>query len=413
MKNQKLITKLNRPMSSWPSILGREGPISNAYRLATQYVNEGKPITAVEVNKVLAFSGISISQDMLNEILSRPRLNFPNLDSSTIKTDKFLQTIGTVRGKIQVPGVYIWTHLVTGDMYVGSSSKLARRLIGYFNNNHKDTGKLIPLIKKEGVGAFNLQVIPLTESYTANQELCLEQYFLLQPKFNLNTLRVVNDYSGARAIPLYMYTKDLSELIYSSNIQEDFIFKLKIHYSFLSNSLKTGGAYLDKYVFTDKPVVGAKESNMSIEDINLMLDKDRFELQKNKGRKVIIKGIEGNKDTIIFDSVSSCVAFLNNIAPSNKSTLRRHIESGKPYNGYLCQWDTTKSDVNSSIIDKSIEVQVTHVPTDATAIYPSFRKAALSFAPDYITTGPTLKVFAENGKLFKGEFKITILKDKK
>lgn len=96
MKNQKLITKLNRPMSSWPSILGREGPISNAYRLATQYVNEGKPITAVEVNKVLAFSGISISQDMLNEILSRPRLNFSNLDSSTIKTDKFLQTIGTV-----------------------------------------------------------------------------------------------------------------------------------------------------------------------------------------------------------------------------------------------------------------------------------------------------------------------------
>ena len=85
----------------------------------------------------------------------------------------------------------------------------------------------------------------------------------------------------------------------------------------------------------------------------------------------------------------------------------RHIESGKPYNGYLCQWDTTNSDVISYIVDKSIEVQVTHVPSYATAIYPSFRKAALSFAPDYITSGPTLKVFAENGKLFKAEFKIT------
>jgi hypothetical protein len=102
----------------------------------------------------------------------------------------------------------------------------------------------------------------------------------LQSKFNLNTLRVVSDYSGARAMPLYMYTKDLSELIYSSNIQEDFIFKLKIHHSIFSNSLKTGAVYLDKYVFTNKPIIGAKESIMSETDINLMLDKDRLELLK-------------------------------------------------------------------------------------------------------------------------------------
>ena len=184
MKNQKLITELNISLSSWPSILGREGPISNAYRLATQYINEDRLITAIEVNKVLAFAGISISQDMLDKTLSRARLDLDNLDSSTIKTEKFLQTIGTVRGMVQVPGIYIWTHLVTGDMYIGSSSKLARRLIGYFNNNHKDNWKLIPLIKKEGVGAFKLQVICLTESYVVNQELCLEQYFLLQSQSN-------------------------------------------------------------------------------------------------------------------------------------------------------------------------------------------------------------------------------------
>lgn len=265
MKNKnKLICTSNRSIKNWPSVLGINGPISNAYRLATQYINEGRPITAVEVNKVLAFSGISISQDMLNKILSRPRLDFSSLDSSTIKTEKFLHTIGTVRGKVTVPGVYILTHLVTGDMYVGSSSQLARRLIGYFNNNYNDTGKLIPLIKKEGVGAFKLQVIPLTDSYTLNQELCLEQYFLLQPKFNLNTLRVVNDFSGGRAKPLYMYTRDLRELIYSSNTQEDAppIFKLKIHHSIFSNSLKTGAIYLGKYVLTDKPVIGAKERNI-------------------------------------------------------------------------------------------------------------------------------------------------------
>lgn len=89
-------------------------------------------------------------------------------------------------------------------MYVGSSSTLARRLIGYFNGTHKNTGKLIPLIKSEGIGAFKLQVIPLIEFYSVNQELSLEQYFLLHPEYNLNVLKVVNDFSGARAKPLYM-----------------------------------------------------------------------------------------------------------------------------------------------------------------------------------------------------------------
>jgi hypothetical protein len=56
---------------------------------------------------------------------------------------------------------------------------------------------LIPLIKSEGIGAFKLQVIPLIEFYSVNQELSLEQYFLLHPEYNLNVLKVVNDFSGA------------------------------------------------------------------------------------------------------------------------------------------------------------------------------------------------------------------------
>lgn len=103
MKNQKLITKLNRSIC-WPSILGKNGPMFNAYRLAIQYINQGRPISAVEINKVLAFSGISNNQDMLNKILSRPRLDFSDLDASTIKTEKFLRTIvqWEVRFKYQV-----------------------------------------------------------------------------------------------------------------------------------------------------------------------------------------------------------------------------------------------------------------------------------------------------------------------
>lgn len=216
MKNKRYSTNVKKSKLDWPKILGRQGDLLPAYRLANKYINESKSITAVEVNKVLAFAGIKITQPELDKILSKPRLEFSNLDSDTIRSDFFLQNIGTVRGKIQVPGVYIWTYLATGDKYVGSSSTLARRLIGYFNATHKSTGKLIPLIKSKGISAFKLEVIPLIDTYTVNQELSLEQYFLLHSEFNLNTLKIVNDFSGARAKPLYMYTKDFSELIYYS-----------------------------------------------------------------------------------------------------------------------------------------------------------------------------------------------------
>lgn len=262
---------VSRGSVDWPEILGRRGPLLPAHHIAYNYIKEGKPIRAVDVNRVLSFADIKITQPRLDKILSTSTLELSNLDCNTIKSDYFLQNIGTVRSKIQVPGVYIWTHLAT---YVGSSSALARRLIGYFNGTHKSTGKLIPLIKSEGVGAFKLQVIPLIESYTVNEELSLEQYFLLQAEFNLNTLKVVNNFSGVRAKPLYMYTKNFSELIYSSctfafakpkaKVQEDFIFKLRIHHNNISKSLKTGELYLGKYIFTDKPVLGVKEIKMSI-----------------------------------------------------------------------------------------------------------------------------------------------------
>lgn len=69
-----------------------------------------------------------------------------------------------------------------------------------------------------------------------------------------------------------------------------------------------------------------------------MLDKDRLEEKNIKGisRKILIKNV--NKNEIkSFDSISSCLAYLNNIAPSNKSTLYRYIESKKPYHGFICQ----------------------------------------------------------------------------
>lgn len=50
-------------------------------------------------------------------------------------------------------GVYIFTHITSGDKYVGSSNSLSRRLDQYFNLKHfnqRNSGLLIPLINKYG-----------------------------------------------------------------------------------------------------------------------------------------------------------------------------------------------------------------------------------------------------------------------
>lgn len=242
-------------------------------RLASKY--KKGIVTAREINVLLSSYGIKISDNVLQNILNSPRIKYFNLNSDTIKSKEFINSIGTYRGKIQIPGVYIWTHLPTGDKYVGSSSKLAKRLYGYFRGTHKSTGKFIPLLKLEGLDKFELEIIPIVTGYYSNLELAVEQYFLLQPEFNLNTLSVINDFSGARAKSLYMYTKDKSKLMFSSCIREDFIFKLGIHHSTFSKCITKDVDYLDKYIFTDVPIMEAKDSNLTVEEVRSILDIDR------------------------------------------------------------------------------------------------------------------------------------------
>ncbi len=101
IKNFYSTSANNKTGIDWPEVIGRRGPLLPAHRLANQYIKKAKLITAVEVNKVLDFADIKITQSKLDEILRGPRLEFSNLDSDTTRSDYFLQNIGTVRGKIQ------------------------------------------------------------------------------------------------------------------------------------------------------------------------------------------------------------------------------------------------------------------------------------------------------------------------
>lgn len=165
--------------------------------------------------------------------------------------------------------MYIFTHKTktTNSKFLGSSSQLSRRLRGYLKKTHILTGKFLPFLYKNGI--YSLDIIIVDNG----MQLVLEQYLLLHKQYDLNTLKVANSIYSTKNKPLYLYTKDLTRLIYYSDIQEDFIYKLHIHYNTFSKYLDTNTFYLDKYVFTSKPVGNALIVNMSLDEINNMLDK--------------------------------------------------------------------------------------------------------------------------------------------
>lgn len=48
----------NNSNKAWSSLLGRIGELVSSYKLALNYIQKAETITAVEVNKVLAFAAI-------------------------------------------------------------------------------------------------------------------------------------------------------------------------------------------------------------------------------------------------------------------------------------------------------------------------------------------------------------------
>ena len=63
---------------------------------------------------------------------------------------------------------------------------------------------LLPLIEKEGFAAFTLQVIVIPFSYSKSSHCLLEQYYLLDKRFNLNTHKIVN-FRVKQAFKIFLY----------------------------------------------------------------------------------------------------------------------------------------------------------------------------------------------------------------
>jgi hypothetical protein len=148
---------------------------------------------------------------------------------------------------------------------------------------------------------FSLQVFPFYHNYIKGSEIALEQYYLLDSSFTLNTIRVATVVGSNNGKSIFMYNRDMSILYYYTREQIIFIGKFHIHLTTLTKHLNNGTYYLGKYKFLREPVLTAKVKEMSDTDLALMLEKDRVKCNKNKtnNNKILSSQLVINKFIII------------------------------------------------------------------------------------------------------------------
>jgi GIY-YIG catalytic domain len=327
---------------NWGTILCRKGPIQFSHKLALEHINQKKPVNCKIINDILAYCNITINDEILKNLINSPRIVINNLDKEGSSTKKIIKdNLGLPSSKIQVPGVYIFTHKNTGQKYVGSSSQLAVRLSGYLNNKYKTMGKFLPLLNKESFFNFTLEIIPLYNNYSFRSEIVLEQFYLLDPSFNLNTIKVANNPSGSNAKPLYMYNRDKSVLYYYSTQQKDFIVNLNISHFTFTKHLNKGSYYLGKYLFSRFPENTAKVKDISNLDLALQLEKDRKIFNKNKPLNSLSRSVllVDDNTTKLFFSIGKCISYLRDKGlPATQTTLVKYIDKGKTYHGFYFKY---------------------------------------------------------------------------
>ena len=133
--------------------------------------------TLVNVNLSYLY-GFNYSAIDIN-LLASPVLTYLNAD-----TDK-LSILRDNKGK---SGVYLWTNLVNGKSYVGSSVNLSRRLAQYYNLNFltkfRQNSLIHKAILKYGYSRFKLDILEYCDKVNVINR---EQYYMdtFKPEYNI------------------------------------------------------------------------------------------------------------------------------------------------------------------------------------------------------------------------------------
>jgi hypothetical protein len=237
-----------------------------------------------------------VTDSKLNQLLKVKGVEF-DLAVSTPENTKLLAGL-TGRSKYSgFFGVYMFIHKNTGQKYVGSSNLLRRRLDYYFKGDLPLVGLFLPLLAKEGLKAFKLRIFKLDSKIFSSQDaLILEEYFLLNKEFNLNTLRVVNARSS-KGDSVYIYDLTCSTLYYQAKSKIELKRVLNIHPETSRKFIDSKLSYLNKFLLLSYPISSASISNITTDELLDLMQKERLETYKLGTRRsipVILEIKDGN-----------------------------------------------------------------------------------------------------------------------
>lgn len=298
-------------------------------------LNQNLVVTETKLEQLLKVKGIEL-----------------DLPISTAKDHKLLDELAGKSVHKGFFGVYFFIHQNTGHKYVGSSNLLRRRMYYYFKGDFSvsPAGKFLPLLHNEGLKAFKLIIFKLdSHKFSSQDALILEQYYLLNKEFDLNTLRVVNAGSSI-GDPVYVYNLSCSTLYYRAKSKIELKRVLKIHTETSKKFVDSKIPYLNKFLLLSYPIPTASISNISIEELLGIMQKERqdtYTLGTRRSIPVELEIKEGNTfvdsvgQTLNFDSLTSCIEYLRGLGLTIKrDTLTRYIKMGKVFHNFLCRyWD--------------------------------------------------------------------------
>lgn len=247
-------------------------------------MKSGQPTTSLVINKILSNQNIVVTDSKLNQLL---KVKGVEIDLPLYKDEDY-KLLAELTGKSEHSGffgVYMFIHKKTGDKYVGSSNLLRRRMDYYFKEDFPLVGLFLPLLNKEGLKSFKLRIFKLaprgeelvsslgeqgspqgrldSENFSSQDALILEQYFLLNKEFNLNTLRVVNA-GSSKGDSVYIYDLTCSTLYYQAKSKIELKRVFKIHPDTSKKFIDSKVPYLNKFFFLSYPISSASISNISI-----------------------------------------------------------------------------------------------------------------------------------------------------
>jgi hypothetical protein len=276
----------------------------NPESLALEHINSGNPTTSSVINKILLNQNLSINDSKLEELLKVEGVEI-DLAITTPGSSSNKKLLDELTGKSKYKGfsgVYIFIHKDTGHKYVGSSNLLRRRMDYYFKGDFTIAGKFLPLLHQEGLKAFKLIIFKLDSSKFSNKDaLILEQYYLLNKEFNLNTLRVVNA-GSSKGDAVYVYDLTCSTLYYHAKSKIELKRVLKIHTETSKKFVDSKIPYLNKFFLLSYPIPTALISNISVEELVKIMQKERQDMYTLGTRRSISVELEIKEGNTFVDS---------------------------------------------------------------------------------------------------------------